>query len=194
LVLAFGNRLWLHHAALLLPVLYAALALALTWLVERTARWPRATSWAAVAAVAPLLAANTLDRQAVAEQLRATGGVALASDAIIRFAQDSLLVSEPTQMFFPDWGVFMSFVMLTRGSIPYVTDFSPEAARTALCSGKDAVVVLVAGSVPERLASWISEVQWGVPDVTAYNQRDGVPVLSVVRWRAAAHPTEACPG
>lgn len=195
LVLAFGDRLWLHHAALLLPLLYAALALALEWLTAwMPPNWTRIGGWAVAAVLSPFLLTNALDRQAVFERLRATGGVGLASDAIPRFAEESLRVPSPTQMFFPDWGVFMSFVMITRGKIPFETDFSPEAARAALCGGKDAVVVLVTGHPIERLPVWISEVGWARPDISIYNQRDGTPVLTVSRWRAAERPAGTCPG
>jgi hypothetical protein len=195
LVLAFGDRLWLHHAALLLPVLYAALALALEWFVAwMPPRWARIAGWGAAAVLSPFLLTNALDRHAVFERLRATGGVGLSSDAILRFAEESLRVPSPTRMFFPDWGVFMSFVMITRGSIPFETDFSPEAARAALCGGQDAVVVLVTGKPIERLPIWINEVGWGKPDISTYNQRDGTPVLTVGRWRAAERPAGACQG
>ena len=43
----------------------------------------------------------------------------MSSDAIDRFAIDSLSVKDPTFYFFPDWGVFMSFAMLTHGTLPY---------------------------------------------------------------------------
>ncbi|HUK08247.1 MAG TPA: hypothetical protein VLX09_10300 [Stellaceae bacterium] len=195
LVLTFGNRLWFHHAGLLLPVLYVALALALQRFLDHIPpAWARGASGVAVVALSPFLVANAWDQHVVFEQLRATGGVGLASDAITRFAEESARFTNPTQMFFPDGGVFMSFVMITQGKIPYTIDFSPQAARAALCSGKDAEVVLVAGQSPERLADWKREVGWGEPEITTYRQHDGTAVLIASRWHASPMPAGACGG
>jgi hypothetical protein len=193
LVLAFGNRLWLHHAALLLPVLYAALALALERLASVLApRRARIAGAVLVIVLMPFLVANAADLRIVFLRLQATGGVGLASDAIDRFAQDGIRETKPVHMFFPDWGVFMSFVMITRGEIPYSNDFSPAAALAVLCDGQDAELVTVASQPRKRLDDWIAAVEWKAPDTQQYNQRDGSPVLVVTRWRAADRPPQAC--
>jgi 4-amino-4-deoxy-L-arabinose transferase-like glycosyltransferase len=194
LVLGFGDRLWFHHAALLLPVLYAALALALerfAWLFA--ALGPRRVGLAAALVAAPFLIANAADRQAVFVQLRITGGVGLSSDAIDRFAEDSLRETTPVYAFFPDWGVFMPFAMLTHGSIPYTTVFTQARARERLCTGQDAEVVTVVGQPENRVPERIATVGWPRPEVTQYDQRDGTPVLHVVRWRAANRAPDSCP-
>ena len=120
------------------------------------------------------------------------GGVGLYSDALTRFEVDSLRL-EDVQAFFPDWGVFMSFVMLTRGSIPYGTDFSVDAARAILCGGRNVMVALVAGNGDGRLDTWSAALGWGAPTVRTYRQFDGKPVLIVGSWDAHAHPRNACP-
>lgn len=193
LVIVFGNRLWFHHAALLLPVLYAGLAVSL----ERIAfcfpvRFLRSVEIIYVVVLAPLLIANASDRQAVFLQLEKTGGVGLSSDAIDHFAEDTLREKDATHVFFPDWGVFMQFAMLTRGTIPYSTDFSLEEAKGVLCGGHDAEVVLVAGKADDRLKRWDTALGW--PAATSiYAQRDGTPVLLTARWRAAERPPGMCP-
>jgi len=96
-------------------------------------------------------------------------------------------------VFFPDWGVFMQFAMLTRGTIPYSIGFAPSLARTILCRGQDAEVVAVAGQPMKRLDDWIAEVGWGNPEILPYGQRDGTPVLYVVRWHASNQAQQACP-
>jgi hypothetical protein len=95
--------------------------------------------------------------------------------------------------FFPDWGVFMPFAMLTHGSIPYTTVFTPALARERLCAGQDAEVVTVVGQPENRVPEWIAAVGWPRPEVTRYDQRDGAPVLHVVRWRAANRAPDSCP-
>jgi hypothetical protein len=192
LFIVFGSRLWLHHAAPLLPILYVALALAL----DQVARvvGPRPGAVAAAVVLSPLLAGNAYDRHSVFALLAQTGGVGLTSDAIERFAQDSVSVHVPTRAFFPDWGVFMPFEMITRGRIPLSTDFSPQEARHTLCSGKDVLLGLTVHPGPDRLPAWISETNWGTPDITIYRQRNDVPELIAVRWHAATQPTGACAG
>jgi hypothetical protein len=197
LVLAFGNRLWLHHAALLLPVLYAALALALERLVSLLASTkPARAGYISALVVAPFLIANASDRQAVFLQLETTHGVGLSSDAIDRFAEDTLREAPGAHIFFPDWGIFMQFAMLTRGTVTYSTGFTPSEARSALCSGQDVEVVAVAAaeSRPEQqVRTWISTVAWGRSETTHYDQPDGTPVLYIVHWRAADRSQTICP-
>ena len=193
LVLLFGNRLWLHHAVYLLPAVYIALALALDWLVH-ILPWRLCLGTAILTCLlAPLLITNTIDQLAVRQQLRSTGGVSLASEAITQFAEDSLRKSTPTHMFFPDWGVFMSFAMITHGSIPYSTAFDPAQARRVLCSARDAAVVVVASQDQKRLERWTQAVAWSSPQLTTYSQRNGVPVLIEARWSAASGPSGECP-
>jgi hypothetical protein len=190
----FGNRLWLHHAVPILPLLYIGLALTLdllaSWAKPRRALL---ATLAACAVAAPLLAANWLDQQATFGALETTGGVGLASEALDRFAADSAAAAARTSAFFPDWGVFMPFEMITHGRIPISTGFPPEAARQALCHGRDVLVALVDARKPDRLEGWIGEVGWGQPDITPYYQRDGVPVLTAIRWHASAKAHAPCP-
>jgi 4-amino-4-deoxy-L-arabinose transferase-like glycosyltransferase len=132
LVLVFGGRLWFQHAALLLPVLYAGLALSLERIASSfPAQSSRGVGIACALIVAPFLITNASDRQAVFLQLETTGGVGLASDAIDHFAQDALREKDSTHVFFPDWGAFMQFAMITRGTIPFTTGFSPAEASAS---------------------------------------------------------------
>ena len=157
LFLLFGDRLWLHHAAMILLILYLGLALALEYIAKTTSL----AGWANWALALPLLIlglGNAIDRQRVMLDLERTGGVGLASDAIERFAEESRSDPESTFAFFPDWGVFMSFEMVTGGQIPLLTDFSPEAALRKLCEGQDALLAIIndKGVVGWRRGSMLS--------------------------------------
>ncbi len=194
LVLVFGNRLWLHHAAPLLPIVYIALALTLDRFLARfTPRIGWLALVGAIAVVLPLLAGNTVDRQAMFFELARTGGVGLTSDAIPRFAEDSLQIGTPTHAFCPDWGVFMPFEMVTRGRFPISTGFASQDAIRTLCGGKDVLLALMDGQNPDRLPVWIKEVGWGEPDITVYRQHDGAPVLTAARWHATSAEHAICP-
>jgi hypothetical protein len=190
LTIAFGDRLWLHHAVVLLPLFYIALALALEALPAK--RTSRVVPMAGAALLVPLAMTNAIDRQAVFQQLRITGGVGLYSDALNRFAEEAPRLGAKIFAFFPDWGVFMPFVMLTRGSIPYDFTFNSDVARAALCNGYDVMVTLVAGKELERLDNWSAALGWSEPSIHTYNQLDGTPILIVGLWRAAMPPAGAC--
>jgi hypothetical protein len=191
LFVIFGDRLWAHHVALTLPLLYLSLALAIEYLGKARPFVGRAT-WALTLPLLILAIGNAIDRQRLMLDLERTGGVGLASDAIERFAQDSLSNPDPTFAFFPDWGIFMPFEMVTGGRISLVADFSPDAARRKLCQGSDALLAIVNDKGVERLAPWIDAVGWGSPEVVVYRQRDDAPVLTSVRWRASAPTHPAC--
>jgi hypothetical protein len=194
LVLAFGDRLWFHHAAFVLPLLYAGLALTLERIASLLAFFKlRCTELVALVVTVPFLVANASDRQAVFLQLQITHGVGLSSDAISRFSEDSLLRSSHLHIFFPDWGVFMPFAMITRGTIPYSADFAAASARAVLCRGQDAEVVVMADKPKKRLDDWVAEIGWGHPEMTHYDQRDGTPVLYVARWHSLERPENVCP-
>ena len=184
LFVAFGNRLYFHHVALTLPLLYVALALCMEDLANpiSSLRWAQ---WALALPILILGIGNAIDRQRVMLALERTGGVGLASDAIERFAQDSLTNADATFAFFPDWGIFMPFEMVTGGQIPLLTEFSPEAVRRKLCEGQDALLAIINEQGVDRLAPWIAAVGWGLPEIAVYRQRDNVPVVTSVRWRAS---------
>jgi hypothetical protein len=198
LVGVFGNRVWLHHMALLVPVMYIAMALTLEQLATYCVRYSVILT-IAIVPILPLLVGNAVDQQSVLFDLTQTGGVGLASDAIERFAEDSLQTPVPTHAFFPDWGVFMPFEMITRGQIPLTTGFTPLEAQRTLCAGRDVLLGLMDNSIAvgqpgsDRLPAWIKAVGWGQPDLATYRQRDQVPVITAIRWHASASPHPACP-
>jgi len=194
LTMTFGNRIWLHHFAVLVPTLYlacASVAEALTRLASSWA-WGRAVAVAAPLSFGLLLGANAADAKEVFSVLNRTKGVGLYSDAIDRFAIDSLGVKDATFYFFPDWGVFMSFVMLTHGTLPYSFDFDVNRARSLLCADQDVVVALVMDKNPVRLQTWTNALGWTEPVLSSYRQSNAVNILTVARWKADARGAGAC--
>jgi hypothetical protein len=194
LVMAFGDRLWLHHFAVLVPILYLACAS----VSEAVVRLGLGFTWSRIAAMpgtvlfGVLIGANVIDAKEVFSSLNQTGGVGYYSDAIDRFATDSLSVKDPTFYLFPDWGVFMSFVMLTHGTLPYGFDFDEKSVRSLLCNGRDVAVALVLGRKLERQRAWTDALDWAEPIVSTYRQRNGPDVLTIARWKTAARPAGAC--
>jgi hypothetical protein len=194
LTLAFGDRLWLQHFAVLVPVLYLALASVLEAVARLLSNYDgiRASAVPALLVFGLLLTANAADAKEVFSSLERTGGVGYYSDAIDQFATDSLKEKDPTFYFFPDWGVSMSFVMLTHGTLPYSFDFDARSAHTSLCNGQDIAVALLLNKDLVRLRNWTEALGRTEPVVSTYRQRNGAPVLTVARWKASPQPAHAC--
>ena len=190
LFLLFGDRAWLHHAAPALPLMYLGLAA----LADAIAS-PRRRGVGFALATLPFVAliwVNAIDRQHAELALEQTGGVKYYSDAINKFDLDAARTPRPTQAFLPDWGLVFSFTMLTGGEIYASTNFRPELARAALCSGSDALLGVMAKEPPERLADWVRATDWPAPETTVYRERSGAPSVIAVRWRADAKPENGC--
>ena len=192
LVITFGTRIWLHHFTALLPLLYGAVAITLEQGSQSIAK-SHCSPKLAFTLLLPLMMMNGIDTQNILRNLRATGGIGLYSDALSQFAEDSLTVSTPTHAFFPDWGIYMPFALITGGTIPYSTDFSSAAAHSTLCHHEDVLLALVSDHAPERILTWSDEMSVGQPTITTYRQRDGKPVLTAARWEAAHLPATSCP-
>jgi hypothetical protein len=190
LTLIFGDRLWAHHFVAMVPIIYLGFIIALDRIADRLSA-PISRRGIVAVVLVPLTLVNGVNHRAFVADLRATGGVGLASDAIVRFAEQSKQDEPQTYFFFPDWGVFMPFAMITAGRFGYETDFDPTAARRILCSGRDAVLALVHRDGDVRLAGWAATVDWGEPAIEAFRQRDGTIVLDVARWRADVRPATA---
>ena len=190
LALVFGDRLWAHHFAAVVPILYAGFIIALDRVATGLPSVGVRRSLVA-AMIIPLAFINGVNQQVFATELRASGGVGLASDAIVRFAEQSQASAPQTHFFFPDWGVFMSFAMITAGRFPYEMNFDPVAARRELCGGNDVVLALVHTHGDLRLDGWARLVDWSAPRTEAFRQRDGSIVLDVARWRADGRPVSA---
>jgi len=193
LVMAFGDRLWLHHFALLLPVLYAALALGL----EHFAAWllpvrPRAAAAAAILLLLPILAGNASQAGAFFAVLETTRGVGLSSDAVNRYAEASRTDVPDATRFFPDWGLQFPFLMLTGGASPTVPGFDPARARAILCAGHDVEVATLRNRSTPLLPQWAAAVGWPRAETLHYDQADGAPLITIMRWRAADRPPRAC--
>lgn len=190
LYLVFGDRAWLHHAAPALPLMYLGLAALGDQAVQRW-RGRLALALAATPLIA-LLWINAIDRRNAQLALERTGGVSFFSDAFTHFEQDAARTPRLTRAFFPDWGLILPFAMLTGGAIPVANEFRPDAARQTLCSGRDALLAVLADKPPERLTAWILATDWPAPETTVYSGRDGAPAVVAVRWKASDKPAKPC--
>ena len=195
MVLLFGSRLGTHHLAPLLPVLYILFALAM----QQWVSWAQVTRHSysgylvACLCFGFLLSTSLMADRTVYARLEQSGGVGFSSDAIVKYAKNSIRDDTNALRFFPDWGVFTSFVMITNGARPIIigdiSDTSiPIKAKNELCAGKNFEVVEVLHNKPldqkVMFDNWVSKFEWPGPVIKYYKQRDGVPILKVIRWSA----------
>jgi hypothetical protein len=190
MVLIFGSRLWVHHAAPLVPVFYLALAGAVSLLLpmaERQHRLARqAVTLACILPLATLICLNLRDRGEVFQALQETRGVGMFSDAITRFAEDNISSARKTYYVFPDWGLTFPFILTTRGNGVVHPTFDVDTAMRELCAGKDMVIAYFPQDDDERQTTWVSLMNSGEPDVTIYRQRNGTEVVRALRWPAGS--------
>ncbi len=175
--LLFGGRLSGHHYMPLVPLAYAALAVAsAALLADEGATGGR--RWLVGVPFTLLLALNAAGSAGEAATLRRTGGVGLYSDAINTFAADLLRERPRDVVFLPDWGLLMPAAFLTGGKVELVSlveDYA--AARHFLCGGRDVSVALVTGDRAARLDAWQRELGGVAPSSREYRQRDGAVVF-----------------
>jgi len=183
--LVFGNRLGGHHYVIVLPWLYAALALGLRAALVRVGQVARrGASIAALAVWAAATALNAAGQVSEARVLRATGGVDTMSDAIDRYAADLDAMSPKPFVFFPDWGLALPVAFLTRGTVAMDSVENFAAARQELCNGRDVHVALMHDR-EARATAWAQALE-AVPEVRSWRQRDGAVVFDDVAFRASA--------
>ena len=191
--LIFGARLQGHHFVPLLPLAYAALAVAL-----RDAT-PDLRRYAPAIFVVPLLflaGLNVVGQFREAGRLAETRGVGLYSDAIDRLAEDLNAMPRKPFVYFPDWGLSMPVAFLTGGTVGMdsVEDFA--GARRMLCAGRDVAVAFVNGDRSARIASWRESLRWDAPTTVVYRQGNGSILFELARFQGKrdAPSCESPPG
>jgi hypothetical protein len=184
--LVFGDRLGGHHYVILLPWLYAWLALGIRDASKGVDLHPsRPQRFLIPGMVAAVLGINLIGQVAEARTLVQTGGVGLMSDAINRFAADLNAMPNKPLIFFPDWGLAFPTVFLTRGTVAMEDTERFDYARQRLCEGQDVEVALIRN--PDiRRDKWTRLLGWDEPEVKHYRQRDGKIVFDRIRYHAGA--------
>jgi len=118
-----GNRLWVHHFSVLVPVFYLLSAVVLGEVLRKNS-----ARWGVIIGCIFFAAANIWQSSIFHRELEITGGANRATSALNDLATDAVNRSD-TLYVFPDWGFFMSFALLTRNQVPYVIDMDQINAR-----------------------------------------------------------------
>jgi hypothetical protein len=129
----FGGRLGSHHFALLTPLTYLLLALLLGRLVSLTRKTEnrRPGNMLIVSFTVLVVGANLVQQHQYFNELERTGGAGRSSNALTTMADQALSTGQHAVYAFPEWGFFMSFVLLTQNRVPYLLDISPTSLAAA---------------------------------------------------------------
>ncbi len=143
---SLGNRLWIHHASVYLPLAYLLISLSLAWVLQWLNRVTSLESMFSPRFVALLLATvcvvgNTVQQRSFFEQLDRTGGLDRFSSAATRFALERLAHGPNQRVVFLDWGFLAGFVVNTQNRVPFSTELSLEQVQAALNSGHPVHIV-----------------------------------------------------
>lgn len=124
-----GSRLWIHHYSILIPLMYIILSGVIFHLLG-----PRRVFlvWILLAGIGFF---NCYQQLSFFSRLEQTGGNGKFSDAINRMASEAQASPVGSVYFFPDWGFFMPFSLLTGNKIPYELETSSEKISTYFLSG-----------------------------------------------------------
>jgi hypothetical protein len=192
--LVFGDRLGGHHFVSLLPLSYAALALAVQ-AIATAARQPVTAAGNALAwvIVVLLLSINLAGEKRESDQLRATHGIGLYSDAINHLAADLLKSGQQNVVFLPDWGLFMPVAFLTGGNVDLVTDEDYALARQTLCKDRPVAVALIKEDRRARFSRWRTELGVAPTSLIDYRQFDGKVVFQLATFTRASPTSECAP-
>lgn len=173
-----GNRLWVHHFSVLLPLFYILFFLAIALLLR--ARWLRVLPLVAVL----WLAGNFHQQSGFFSRLEYSGGVGKMSDAINRMAEDARLAPNHVVYVFPEWGFFMPFALLTANQRPYEVGLSDAALQLHRQQGHEIRVAYWSREDDAKYQRLIEAQGLQVIEIKDCLQRDRQPAFRLLRAAA----------
>jgi hypothetical protein len=131
---AFGDRLGIHHYSPLVPVFYLTATVIFAGninLPECRETFARIFKKSAFILWCIIFIFNFYQQQTFYNKLDLTGGVKFFSNATTLMIDEALSTPYPTSYYFPEWGFYMPFVLLTSNKIPVlVAGWSNKNFRT----------------------------------------------------------------
>ncbi len=174
----FGDRLWAHHFAPMVPLLYCAAGVVLMRVLAISAR--RSIAAGLVGVLASVVALNALSFGQALKRLEVTGGSGYFSTAINEFSAAAR--ADQALYVLPDWGLFMPFQMISSGDTQFLARFAGNEIDRALCGGRDVVLASMVSNEVTSHEQRIVQVRWAAPHSTVFADRLGQSVILVARW------------
>jgi putative flippase GtrA len=172
--LTLGNRIWIHHFSILVPLLYLLAISGFSRVF--VGRWK---SWMVVMVLA-IGVLNLHQQDRFFDQLEATGGVGKMSNAQARLVEDALAAPAQTVYLFPEWGFFMPFAFLTGNHKPYELDVSVETLHKHQRLGNVVRVAFWSANDEAKYTALLKAQGFKIQEVLRYMQRDQQPAFFVI--------------
>lgn len=181
--LLLGNRIWIHHFAVLLPLLYIMAALTLQPLLQKPASWlrPSYLGQGVLVLIAAMAVANLHQQSDFFHRLEQTGGVGKMSNAINRMAEDARASPMKVVYVFPEWGFFIPFSFLTANLRPYEVDISSATLQKHAQQKHEIRVAYWSPDDDARYEKILRENGFQITGIISYLQRDQRPAFRVIQ-------------
>jgi hypothetical protein len=135
--------------------------------------------------VVMLLLMNFHQQQAFFEHLDNTGGVGKTTNALTRLAEEALTAQGREVYFFPEWGFFPSFNLLTGNRVPYELELDSTKIQKFAQSHRDIRLLFWKESDTEKYMSLLKHEGMIVGALRPFYQRDGKPAFYMI---SASYP------
>ena len=185
-----GTRLWVHHFSVFVPLFYLVCAIVANEVYQLAK--PRLASVMAVQNEIPisiivsiLLFFNLQQQQVFFENLDKTGGGGKATNALSRLAEEAFTAQGKEVYFFPEWGFFPSFNLLTGNRVAYAVEFEPINIQKFAQSGRDIRVPFWKEIDKDKYLSILKHEGIDNVSMRTFYRRDGEPAFYMI---SASYP------
>ena len=189
-----GSRLWVHHFSVFVPLFYLVCAITVNEVYELLK--PRLASVMPVQNEIPisiifaiLLFFNFQQQQVFFKNLEITGGAGKTTNALSRLAEEALTAQGKEVYFFPEWGFFPSFNLLTGNLIPYEVEFDSIRIQKFAQSGRDIRVAFWKETDKANYLSILKHEGIDNGSVRTFYRRDGEPAFYMISASYPKRPT-----
>jgi 4-amino-4-deoxy-L-arabinose transferase-like glycosyltransferase len=178
-----GQRLWVHHYALMTPLLYLVAAQLFYFgyklLFAKCTNSRHEKLWQLfVAGVCTfVLFANFFQQNSFFRQLDKIGGIGKFSNSITILADEAMSNPSSTVYLFPEWGFFMPFAFLTANKIPYRLDVSKTTIDEFRGKYNQISIVFWDLKDAEKYESQLNAIGIANPLIRTYSRKDGIPAF-----------------
>lgn len=175
--LPLGNRLWIHHFSILVPLLYLCAGLAVAF----TPRLAKSQVLAGLAALTVLV--NLHQQGAFFARLEQTGGAGKMSNALGLLAEESLRAPAGTVHVFTEWGFLMPFNLMTANKSAYRVDLSSSTLQALAQQGAELRIPIWKAADQSSYEARLNSLGWKVHETRPYLQRDRAEAFRVLLAR-----------
>lgn len=181
-----GKRLWIQHYTLFIPLMYLICAITVNEVYQLIK--PNLAECVAIpaklslafASILLLLFLNIQQQQSFFERLDQTGGVGKASSALTQLAEEALPQQDKYVYFFPEWGFFPSFNLLTGNRIPFEIDLDTPKFDKFAHSKRDIRLLFWNLDDKENYIAVLKSQGIDFRSLRTFYQRDGKPVFYMI--------------